>query len=107
MDRIVQKLVKDYAFSSQANYRKGGLLCLAAAAVALAEQNKVRNPTSWPCTSKLCQDYHHPARHTTAEHGVPGCLQSIHRALAGCPGCCNHSAGKLTDKAYHTSCRWR
>ena len=59
VDRIVQKLVKDYAFSSQANYRKGGLLCLAAAAVALAEQNKVRSdgsPTSWPCTPKLCQD---------------------------------------------------
>ena len=38
---IVNKLVKDYAFSAQANYRKGGLLCLAAAAVALAEQNQV------------------------------------------------------------------
>lgn len=38
---IVDKLVKDYAFSAQANYRKGGLLCLAATAVALAEQNQV------------------------------------------------------------------
>ncbi|KAK9805928.1 hypothetical protein WJX73_005859 [Symbiochloris irregularis] len=37
---IVNKLVKDYAFSAQANHRKGGLLCLAAAAVALAEQNQ-------------------------------------------------------------------
>ena len=36
----MQKLIADYAFSSQANCRKGGLLCLAAAAVALAEQNK-------------------------------------------------------------------
>ena len=42
VERIVQKLIADYAFSSQANCRKGGLLCLAAAAVALAEQHKAR-----------------------------------------------------------------
>ena len=42
--------MKEYAFSSQANYRKGGLLCLAAAAVALAEQNKVSHTVrSNPC----------------------------------------------------------
>ncbi|KAK9810224.1 hypothetical protein WJX72_006988 [[Myrmecia] bisecta] len=36
---IIDKLVEDFAFSSQANYRKGGLLCLAATAVGLADHN--------------------------------------------------------------------
>ena len=57
MERIVQQLIADYAFSSQANCRKGGLLCLAAAAVALAEQNKVCLPLG--------------PLHATCVHGQP------------------------------------
>jgi vacuole morphology and inheritance protein 14 len=30
---IIDKLIQDFAFSPQANYRKGGLLCLAASGV--------------------------------------------------------------------------
>jgi len=37
---IVNRLVNDYAFSPQTNYRKGGLLSLAAATVALADLNQ-------------------------------------------------------------------
>ncbi|KAK9855185.1 hypothetical protein WJX84_004974, partial [Apatococcus fuscideae] len=36
---LVNKLVADFAFSPQANSRKGGLLCLAATAVGLADHN--------------------------------------------------------------------
>ena len=39
---IIHQLTQDYAFSMQANHRKGGLLALAASAVALAEQTGVR-----------------------------------------------------------------
>ena len=39
---IIDRLIEDYAFSPQANFRKGGLLALAAAAVALADHNQVR-----------------------------------------------------------------
>lgn len=48
---IIDRLIQDFAFSPQANYRKGGLLSLAAAAVALADQNLVSqllNPQSAP-----------------------------------------------------------
>lgn len=37
---IIDRLVQDFAFSPQANYRKGGLLCLAATAVGLANNNQ-------------------------------------------------------------------
>lgn len=38
--QIIDKLIADFAFSPQANYRKGGLLCLAATAVGLANNNQ-------------------------------------------------------------------
>ena len=38
--QIINKLIEDFAFSPQANYRKGGLLCLAATAVGLANNNQ-------------------------------------------------------------------
>ena len=38
---ILKALVEDYAYSPQANCRKGGLLALAAAAVALADRKGV------------------------------------------------------------------
>ncbi|KAA6422218.1 MAG: VAC14 protein [Trebouxia sp. A1-2] len=38
--QIIDKLIEDFAFSPQANYRKGGLLCLAATAVGLANKNQ-------------------------------------------------------------------
>lgn len=38
--QIIDRLVQDFAFSPQANYRKGGLLCLAATAVGLANNNQ-------------------------------------------------------------------
>ncbi|DBA99543.1 TPA: hypothetical protein ACH3X3_012124 [Trebouxia sp. C0006] len=38
--QIIDKLIEDFAFSPQANYRKGGLLCLAATAVGLANNNQ-------------------------------------------------------------------
>ena len=38
--QIIDRLVQDYAFSPQANHRKGGLLCLAATAVGLANNNQ-------------------------------------------------------------------
>ena len=41
---ILKALVEDYAYSPQANCRKGGLLALAAAAVALAERKQVGVP---------------------------------------------------------------
>eukprot|EP00198_Chlamydomonas_reinhardtii_P009884 XP_001699221.1 predicted protein [Chlamydomonas reinhardtii] len=37
----VDKLISDYAFSSQANHRKGALLCLAASAVGLGDPTEV------------------------------------------------------------------
>ncbi len=40
--QILDRLTEDYAYSPQANCRKGGLLALAAAAVALAERKQVR-----------------------------------------------------------------
>ena len=42
MVQILDHLTEDYAYSPQANCRKGGLLALAAAAVALAERKQVR-----------------------------------------------------------------
>jgi vacuole morphology and inheritance protein 14 len=39
--QILDRLTEDYAYSPQANCRKGGLLALAAAAVALAERKQV------------------------------------------------------------------
>ena len=39
--QILKALVEDYAYSPQANCRKGGLLALAAAAVALADRKGV------------------------------------------------------------------
>lgn len=39
--QILDRLTRDYAYSPQANCRKGGLLALAAAAVALAERKQV------------------------------------------------------------------
>lgn len=39
---IIDRLVNDYASSPQANSRKGGLLCLAATAVGLANHHVVR-----------------------------------------------------------------
>ena len=42
MAHILRALVEDYAYSPQANCRKGGLLALAAAAVALADRKGVR-----------------------------------------------------------------
>lgn len=50
--QILDRLTRDYAYSPQANCRKGGLLALAAAAVALAERKQVRadGPARvWPC----------------------------------------------------------
>lgn len=41
MVQILKALVEDYAYSPQANCRKGGLLALAAAAVALADRKGV------------------------------------------------------------------
>jgi len=41
--QILKALVEDYAYSPQANCRKGGLLALAAAAVALADRKGVRS----------------------------------------------------------------
>ena len=41
--QILKALVEDYAYSPQANCRKGGLLALAAAAVALADRKGVGN----------------------------------------------------------------
>ncbi|GIL89811.1 hypothetical protein Vretimale_16501 [Volvox reticuliferus] len=38
---IIDKLISEYSFSSQANHRKGALLCLAAAAVGLGEPTEV------------------------------------------------------------------
>ncbi|EFJ46562.1 hypothetical protein VOLCADRAFT_62382 [Volvox carteri f. nagariensis] len=38
---IIDKLITEYAFSSQANHRKGALLCLAASAVGLGDPNEV------------------------------------------------------------------
>ena len=70
VDRIVQKLVKDYAFSSQANYRKGGLLCLAAAAVALAEQNKVGGMCPCICMAMICDIMHSHGSHVPAGNGL-------------------------------------
>ena len=43
MVQILKALVEDYAYSPQANCRKGGLLALAAAAVALADRKGVGN----------------------------------------------------------------
>lgn len=43
--QILDRLTEDYAYSPQANCRKGGLLALAAAAVALAERKQVRERT--------------------------------------------------------------
>lgn len=40
--QILDRLTRDYAYSPQANCRKGGLLALAAAAVALAERKQAR-----------------------------------------------------------------
>ena len=47
MVHILKALVEDYAYSPQANCRKGGLLALAAAAVALADRKGV-------CTPAIC-----------------------------------------------------
>ncbi len=41
INAIIDRLVNDYASSPQANCRKGGLLCLAAAAVGLANHHPV------------------------------------------------------------------
>ena len=41
MMQILDRLTRDYAYSPQANCRKGGLLALAAAAVALADKKGV------------------------------------------------------------------
>ncbi|GFR44339.1 hypothetical protein Agub_g5555, partial [Astrephomene gubernaculifera] len=38
---IIDKLISEYAFSSQANHRKGALLCLAATAVGLSDPTEV------------------------------------------------------------------
>lgn len=43
--QILDRLTRDYAYSPQANCRKGGLLALAAAAVALAERKQVNTFT--------------------------------------------------------------
>ena len=50
MAHILRALVEDYAYSPQANCRKGGLLALAAAAVALADRKGVRQGTASPDT---------------------------------------------------------
>jgi hypothetical protein len=52
--QILRALVEDYAYSPQANCRKGGLLALAAAAVALADRKGVSQVTASPytCSSK-------------------------------------------------------
>ncbi|KAK9844103.1 hypothetical protein WJX81_004529 [Elliptochloris bilobata] len=48
--QILDRLTRDYAYSPQANCRKGGLLALAAAAVALAErkQDAKKRGEAWP-----------------------------------------------------------
>ena len=48
MAQILRALVEDYAYSPQANCRKGGLLALAAAAVALADRKGVSRVTAVP-----------------------------------------------------------
>ena len=54
--QILRTLVEDYAYSPQANCRKGGLLALAAAAVALADRKGVRHlPLAYSfCTFPEC-----------------------------------------------------
>ena len=46
MEQIVSLLVNDYALSSQPNFRKGGLIGLAAAALALGPNGVSRCPSS-------------------------------------------------------------
>ncbi len=50
---ILKALVEDYAYSPQANCRKGGLLALAAAAVALADRKGVRTSVTFASYSLL------------------------------------------------------
>lgn len=52
--QILDRLTRDYAYSPQANCRKGGLLALAAAAVALAERKQVNTFTQLGAWTSSC-----------------------------------------------------
>ena len=54
VERILEQLTENYAYSPQANCRKGGLLALAAAAVAITERKLVCTTSSNLCP-RACQ----------------------------------------------------
>lgn len=84
--QILDHLIEDYAYSPQANCRKGGLLALAAAAVALAERKQVWTLCQEP--QDTCIHSHHDSHISAfvcyrAIHMIHRCMCIVMKAVHG------------------------
>ena len=76
--QILDRLTEDYAYSPQANCRKGGLLALAAAAVALAERKQVHDFCLACCCSYERLHAHVPDNYVSSQCALKQSLSCMH-----------------------------